>query len=93
MFKVNEYFEGNVKSVSFSSVNGPATMGVMAPGAYEFATSSTEHMTVVSGKMTVQLPGESEWKEFQPFETFVVPKDKKFRLKIEADAAYICLYL
>ena len=92
MFKVNEYFDGNVKSIAFSTFDGPATMGVMAPGAYEFGTTSTEHMTVISGKMTVQLPDAVEWKEFHPFDTFIVPKGKKFRLKIEADTAYLCLY-
>jgi purine/pyrimidine-nucleoside phosphorylase len=92
MFKTNEYFDGNVKSIAFSANDGPATMGVMAPGTYEFGTTSTEYMTVISGKMVVQLPDEEEWKEFHPFDTFVVPKDKKFRLKIDADAAYLCLY-
>ncbi|MFZ4521786.1 MAG: pyrimidine/purine nucleoside phosphorylase [Bacteroidales bacterium] len=93
MFKTNEYFDGKVKSIAFKSPDGPATMGVMAPGEYEFGTSTVEHMTVISGMMVVQLPGEHEWKEFKPFEMFVVPKDSKFKLRIAADAAYLCLYL
>ena len=93
MFKTNEYFDGNVKSIAFSTADGPATMGVMAPGEYEFGTSTIEHMTVISGVMVVQLPGETEWKAYKPFEKFVVPKDSKFKLRIAADAAYLCLYL
>jgi len=92
MFKTNEYFEGKVKSIAFSTIDGPATLGVMAPGEYEFGTSSVEYMTVVSGIMTVQLPDKQEWMEFKPFDTFIVPKDTKFRLRIAFDAAYICLY-
>jgi uncharacterized protein YaiE (UPF0345 family) len=92
MFKTNEYFEGKVKSIAFSTAEGPATLGVMASGDYEFGTSTVEYMTVVSGLMTVLLPGEQEWKEFRPYETFVVPKDARFKLKIAGDAAYICLY-
>jgi uncharacterized protein YaiE (UPF0345 family) len=92
MFKTNEYFNGNVKSIAFDTVDGPATLGVMAPGEYEFGTSTVEYMTVVSGMMAVQLPGETEWKEYNPFDTFVVEKDRKFRLRIAADAAYLCLY-
>jgi len=92
MFKTNVYFEGKVKSIAFSTENGPATLGVMAAGEYEFGTSTVEYMTVVSGKMNVLLPGESEWKEFKPYDTFIIEKDLKFRLKIEADAAYLCLY-
>jgi hypothetical protein len=93
MFKTNEYFDGKVKSIAFSTSNGPATMGVMAPGEYEFGTSTVEHMTVISGEMLVLLPDEPEWKTFKPFDLFVVPKDKKFKLRISADAAYLCLYL
>jgi purine/pyrimidine-nucleoside phosphorylase len=92
MFKTNEYFDGNVKSIAFSASDSPATLGVMAKGEYEFGTSTVEYMTVVSGTMTVLLPGETEWKEYKPFDTFKVGKDKKFRLKIAADAAYLCLY-
>ncbi len=92
MFKVNEYFDGKVKSIGFTTPVGPATLGVMAAGEYEFGTSTVEYMTVVSGIMTVKLPGESDFKDYKPFETFIVPKGEKFQLKIEADAAYICLY-
>jgi uncharacterized protein YaiE (UPF0345 family) len=42
MFKTNEYFEGNVKSLSFQGADGPATIGVMAKGEYEFGTSTIE---------------------------------------------------
>ena len=92
MFKVNEYFDGKVKSIAFSTTECPATLGVMAPGEYEFGTSTIEYVTVVSGIMTVKLPGETSFKDYKPFNTFIVPRDSKFQLKITADAAYICLY-
>jgi purine/pyrimidine-nucleoside phosphorylase len=92
MFKTNEYFDGKVKSIAFTINDGPATLGVMAPGEYEFGTSTVEYMTVVSGLMTVKLPGETEFRDYKPFDTFIVPKDTKFQLKIAADAAYLCLY-
>ena len=59
MFKVNEYFGGKVKSLAFASPAGPATIWVMAPGEYEFGTSTLEIMQVVSGKLTVKLPGKN----------------------------------
>ena len=92
MFKTNEYFDGKVKSIAFQTADGPATLGVMAPGEYEFGTSTVEYMTVVSGEMTVLLPNETEWKTYKEFDTFMVPKDAKFKLKIVGDAAYRCLY-
>lgn len=92
MFKTNEYFDGKVKSIAFKTADGLATIGVMAPGEYEFGTSTVEYMTVVSGNLTVLLPGSSEWQEFKPFETFIVPKDNKFKLIVKEDSAYLCLY-
>lgn len=92
MFKTNEYFEGKVMSIALETPEGPATVGVMAAGEYEFGTSSIEHMTVTSGVMHVMLPGESEWKAYKPFETFIVPKDAKFKVKMNTDVSYRCLY-
>lgn len=92
MFKVNNYFEGKVTSLAFNPGNGPATVGVMAPGEYEFGTSSVEHMTVVSGLLTVKLPNSTEWKDFGAGTTFIVPKDSKFQLKVKVDTAYLCEY-
>jgi purine/pyrimidine-nucleoside phosphorylase len=92
MFKTNEYFDGKVKSIAYQTAEGPATIGVMAAGEYEFGTSSVEYMTVTSGKMIIQLAGETEWKEYKEFETFIVPKNSKFKLKIAEDTTYRCLY-
>ena len=92
MLKVNEYFEGKVKSIGFTTAEGPATIGVLVPGDYEFGTSSKEYMTVTSGKLTVKLPGSTEWKDFGANETFIVEANQKFQLKVAVDTAYLCLY-
>jgi uncharacterized protein YaiE (UPF0345 family) len=93
MFKTNEYFDGKVKSISFSTGCEPATVGVMAPGDYEFGTGKKEIMTVVSGKLNVKLPGETEWKEFRKGTSFTVAPSSKFQLKVAEDTAYLCLYV
>ena len=92
MLKVNEYYDGQVKSISLENEEGRETVSVMMKGEYEFATSSTEYMTVVSGRMKVMLPGNDFWKEYKPFETFIIPPEKKFRVLLEETAAYKCLY-
>ena len=92
MFKVNEYFDGKVKSLAFQAAEGPATIGVMAAGDYEFGTSTVEIMTVVSGTLTVKLPGETAWKDYPAGRGFTVAAGKKFQLKVAADTAYLCLY-
>ncbi|MDD2199316.1 MAG: pyrimidine/purine nucleoside phosphorylase [Bacteroidales bacterium] len=92
MFKTNEYFDGKVVSIAFNTSKCPATVGVMAAGEYEFSTSTIEHMTVTSGKMSVLLPNETEWKTYHEFETFIVPKGVKFKVKMDTDVSYRCLY-
>jgi hypothetical protein len=92
MFKVNEYFGGKVKSLSFNTKEGPATAGVMAEGQYEFGTSQKEIMIVTTGAMKVKLPGSKEWKTFKPYDRFEVEANQKFQLDIGEDASYICLY-
>lgn len=92
MINVNEYFDGKVKSLALKNNEGDVTVGVMLPGDYEFGTSTVEYMTVVSGKLTIQLPDEEEWKSYKAFETFIVEKDKVFKVKVEEETAYKCLY-
>ncbi|NTS78168.1 pyrimidine/purine nucleoside phosphorylase [Catenovulum sp. SM1970] len=92
MFEVNEYFEGKVKSIGFQGEKLPATVGVMAAGEYEFGTSQDEVMTVVSGALTVMLPGASKWVEFKAGEKFEVPANNKFQLRVSVDTAYHCTY-
>jgi uncharacterized protein YaiE (UPF0345 family) len=92
MFKVNEYFDGKVKSLAFKSMDGPATVGVMAPGEYEFGTSTVEVMTVLSGALTVRLPGSDAWRDYKSGQSFTVEAGKKFQLKVATESAYLCLY-
>ena len=92
MFKTNEYFDGKVKSIALDSAEGTATVGVMAAGEYEFGTSCVEVMTVVSGKLTILMSGETTWKVYKKFESFVVEKNTKFKVKCDEDTPYLCLY-
>ena len=92
MFKVNEYFDGKVKSLAFDNSSGNYTVGVMAPGDYEFGTSTVEVMTVVSGSLTIQFPGKTDWETYEPGDSFTVDKDVKFKVKIKEASAYLCLY-
>jgi hypothetical protein len=92
MFKVNEYFDGTVKSIAFEGKEGPATVGVMAPGEYEFGTAKREIMHVVSGALSVKLPGSDNWETFNAGDKFNVAADSKFQLKVAVDTAYLCEY-
>jgi len=92
MFDVNEYFDGNVKSLAFNAGDDKATIGVMAAGDYEFGTATIEHMTLISGQMSVKLPDETDWREIAINETFIIEANVSFLVKIGCDTAYLCLY-
>ncbi len=92
MLTVNEYFDGNVKSISLQTAVLPASVGVMAPGEYTFGTSAIEYMSVISGALIVKLPGETEWKTIAENEGFTVAANQSFDLKVEVDTAYFCKY-
>lgn len=92
MFPVNEYFDGNVKSIAFQGEKLPATVGIMAPGEYVFSTSKKELMTVVSGALTVKLPGAENWQTFVSGTSFEVTANVSFEVKVEHDTAYLCAY-
>jgi len=92
MFKVNEYFEGKVKSIAFNATEGPATAGVMAKGEYEFGTSTKEIMIVTSGSLNVKLPNSDTWTTYKAFEKFEIEANKKFQVHLEEESSYICYY-
>lgn len=92
MLKVNEYFDGKVKSIALENTQGVATVGVMEEGEYEFGTSTIEHMTITSGVLQVMMPEESSWSFYHRGETFVVAKDIRFKVKAMEQVAYYCRY-
>jgi purine/pyrimidine-nucleoside phosphorylase len=92
MLKSNEYYAGSVKSIALTEAEGPATVGVMEKGEYEFGTGTIEEMTVITGKMRVRLPGADQWRDYGSGMTFTVAAGKKFNLVVEADCAYLCRY-
>lgn len=92
MLNVNEYFDGKAKSISFETATLPATVGVISPGEYEFGTTKRETMTILSGALTVLLPGMDEWMTYGAGEFFEVAGQASFRAKSDVDVAYLCTY-
>ena len=92
MLETNEYFDGKVKSIAFKTASLPATVGVMAAGEYTFGTGIKETMTVISGMLTVKLPGNDSWQDFNSGESFVVEANQSFDLKVAIETAYLCTY-
>jgi len=92
--KANVYFDGKVtsRSVLFSD-GSKKTLGIMLPGEYEFGTADREIMEILSGELDVQLPGISGWKTFHGGDSFEVPANSKFSLKVKILTDYCCSFI
>lgn len=92
MIHINEYFDGSVKSLGYIRANGKSTVGVMEPGEYTFNTGSAETMVVIEGRMEVLLYGEAIWKTYQDGNSFDVPGNSSFQVKVDTQTSYLCRY-
>lgn len=92
MFKVNSYFDGKVTSLGFTSAEGDATSGVIAPGEYEFNTGRRERMEITSGAADVLLKGEHFWTSYPAGTHFHVPEGSSFKIRVAADTTYLCYF-
>jgi purine/pyrimidine-nucleoside phosphorylase len=92
--KANVYFDGNVTSRTILFPDGSKkTLGIMMPGDYEFGTDAKEIMEIIAGKLTIQLPGSSEWRQIDAGQSFEVPANSRFKLKITELTDYCCSYV
>ncbi|MCF5883870.1 pyrimidine/purine nucleoside phosphorylase [Aeromonas veronii] len=93
MLKVNEYFDGNVKSIGFEQKGEKSTVGVMNAGDYLFNTAAPERMTVIKGALAIQLADEDEWHTYSQGESFLVAGHSSFKLEVKTPTAYLCEFL
>lgn len=92
--QANVYFDGNVTSRTLVFQDGSRkTLGIMLPGNYEFNTDDKELMDIYSGELEVLLPGKDTWQKISGGESFEVPANASFQLKIEQITDYCCSFI
>jgi len=92
--KANVYSDGKVTSRTVLFPDGSKkTLGIMLPGDYEFSTAEKEIMEILSGELDVLLPGATAWQCVKGGETFEVPADAAFNLKVKDVTDYCCSYI
>ncbi|MFZ5759438.1 MAG: pyrimidine/purine nucleoside phosphorylase [Thermodesulfobacteriota bacterium] len=92
--KANVYFDGKVTSRTVLFPDGTKkTLGVMLAGDYEFNTADREIMEILAGDLDVLLPGESTWKTVRGGESFEVPANATFSLKVRELTDYCCSFM
>ena len=92
--KANIYFAGQVVSHSVLFADGAKkTLGVMQAGEYEFSTGAAEIMEILSGELEWQLKGEAEWLKVSGGESFNVPANSAFLMKVPVVTDYCCSFV
>ncbi len=92
--KANVYFDGKVTSRTIIFADGSSkTLGIMLPGDYEFNTAEKEIMEIMSGELEVLLPGVDTWQKVKAGESFEVPANAKFSLKVKTTMDYCCSFI
>lgn len=91
--EANIYFDGKVSSRTVMFADGSRkTLGLMMPGEYEFGTEEKEIMEIMAGEMDIQLP-DSDWQKVSAGQSFEVPANSSFKLKVHSPADYCCSYI
>lgn len=92
--KANIYFGGKVTSRTIAFSDGSTkTLGIMLPGEYEFNTDAKEIIEILSGDLEISLPGEEGWRKVGAGDTFEVPAQSKFGLRIKEITDYVCSFI
>lgn len=90
----NMYFDGKVTSRTVLFADGTKkTLGIMMPGEYEFGTAEKELMEIIAGDLEVLLPESESWISVKGGESFNVPGNAKFQVKVNSITDYCCSYL
>ena len=90
----NSYFDGAVTSRTVHFADGSRkTLGYMQVGEYEFGTDQAELMEITAGDLEYKLADSDEWIFITGGESFSVPADSKFGVKVRTITDYCCSYL
>ena len=88
------YFDGQVTSRKVTFADGSfKTLGIMMPGEYTFKTAEKELMEFQQGIVSVLLPGTDTWQTITANQSFYVPANASFDIKVSELADYCCTYI
>ncbi len=65
----------------------------MLPGEYCFNTADPEEMEIIEGELEVMLPGAGQWQVVKGGESFKVPGNAVFTVRITSPTDYCCSFL
>ena len=91
--KANVYFEGKCVSHSFQMPDGSKkSVGVVLASTLTFGTGAAEIMECVGGSCEYKLAGSDVWVTQSTGDSFSVPGNSKFDIRVGEAYHYICSY-
>ena len=92
--KANQYFDGKVTSRTVEFSDGTVkTLGIMMPGEYLFNTAAAEIMEIMAGECEIKLKGEDGFRTIEEGDSFDVPANSSFDIKVHTLVDYCCSYI
>ena len=90
--KASVYFDGKCVSHTVTLADGTKkSVGVILPAELTFTTSAPEVMEGVAGACEVLLPGSDAWTRYAAGESFSVPGQSSFRIRVSGEPYhYVC---
>ncbi len=89
--QANVYFDGKCVSHSITLADGSKkSVGVILPATLTFNTGAPEIMECVAGSCEYKLDGSSTWVKSAAGESFNVPGNSKFEIRVTEAYHYIC---
>lgn len=91
--KANVYFDGKCVSHDVQTADGQRkSVGVIFPADLTFGTAAPETMECVGGACEYQLEEGGPWRLCAPGQSFQIPGNAKFNIRVTEVFHYICHY-
>ena len=85
------YFDGKCVSHQLTFADGTKkSVGVVLPAALTFNTGAPEVMECVAGSCDYKLAGNEAWLTSKPGDTFNIPGNSSFDIRVTEAYHYIC---
>ncbi len=89
--QANVYFDGKCVSHGFTTADGvKKSVGVVLPSTLTFNTGAAEIMECVAGSCDYKLAGADAWLKSVAGESFSIPANSKFDIRVTEAYHYIC---
>lgn len=92
MYELRKYHGDKVQSLTYEDNTIAFSVGIISEGEYQFGSIKKEIFNVTLGSISSWVEGNESWKEYLKGDSFTIPSQKNFKLRVEGISSYICFY-